>query len=127
MPYPLVSSTIDAQVPYRNIRPRYDETNYGAPTLDTGGVNAVKPLPKFSEENLVDWQHGLGASVRPNGNFTLSAPTVEGASTTLINLLTQLVDGTPPSKCIPIVEGSGISCTIKSVDQLLYPLPPFLM
>ena len=63
MPYPLVSSTIDAQVPYRNIRPRYDETNYGSPTLDTGSVNAVKPLPKFSEENLVDWQHSLGASV----------------------------------------------------------------
>jgi hypothetical protein len=138
-PLPEVHSSIDAlpvilinypQVPYRNVRPRYDGTNHGGPTLlhnDTGRVDAVKPLPKISEENLVNWQHAIGAPVPSNQSFILSAPTVEGASTTLINLLTRLVDNTPPSKCIPIVEGSGISCTINNVDQLLYPLPPFEM
>jgi hypothetical protein len=129
MPWPVILIN-HAQVPYRNIRPRYDGTNYGGPTLshnDTGHVDAVKPLPKISEESLVDWQHAIGALAPSNESFILSAPTVEGASTTLINLLTRLVDNTPPPECIPIVEGSGISCTIKNVDQLLYPLPPFEM
>lgn len=83
------------------------------------------PLPKLSEEQLVDWQHAIGALSKEG--YTLSAPTVEEASTTLIDLLAQLVVDTPPSECIPNVEGSGISCTIKDVDQLLYPLPPFAM
>jgi hypothetical protein len=94
---------------------------------DTGHVDAVKPLPKISKENLVNWQHTIGAPVPSNQSFILSTPMVEGASTTLINLLMRLVDNTPPSKCIPIVEGSRISCTINNIDQLLYPLPPFEM
>jgi hypothetical protein len=94
-------------VPYRNIRPRYDGTNYGGPTLsqnDTGRVDAVNPLPKISEEDLVNWQHAIGA-LPSNKSYELSAPTVEKASTTLIDLLKRLIDNTPPSKCIPISRG----------------------
>jgi hypothetical protein len=137
-PLPEVRSSIDVlaiilisyvQVPYRNIRPRYDGTNYGSPTLsqnDTGCVDAVNPLPKISEEDLVNWQHAIGA-LPSNKSYELSTPTVEKASTTLINLLKRLIDNTPLSKCIPIGRGNGISCTIENVDQLLYPLPPFEM
>jgi hypothetical protein len=77
------------QVPYRNIRSRYDGTNYGGPTLsqnDKGRVDAVNPLPKISEEDLVNWQQAIGA-LPSNKSYELSAPMVEKASTTLIDLL----------------------------------------
>ena len=103
-PLPEVCFSIDAlpfilinypQVPYHNIRPRYDGANYGGPTLlhnDTGHVDAVTPLPKISKEDLVNWQHAIGAL--SDKGFTTSTPMVEEASTTLINLLMQLVDNT---------------------------------
>ena len=111
-----------AQPSYRNTRPRYDD-----PAISDDETDHAD-LPKLSEEDLTDWQHAIGALV--DKSFTLSAPGVEEASTALLNLLTRLVNDTPASECLPkpnFQVAGGACCTINHVDQLVYPLPPFIM
>ena len=111
-----------AQPSYRNTRPRYDD-----PAISDDETDHAD-LPKLSEEDLTDWQHAIGALV--DKSFTLSAPGVEEVSTALLNLLTRLVNDTPASKCLPkpnFQVAGGACCTINHVDQLVYPLPPFIM
>ena len=111
-----------AQPSYRNTRPRYDD-----PAISDDETDHAD-LPKLSEEDLTDWQHAIGALV--DKSFTLSAPGVEEASTALLNLLTRLVNDTPASECLPkpnFQVTGGACCTINHVDQLVYPLPPFIM
>jgi hypothetical protein len=110
-----------AQLPYRNTRPRYDD-----PTIldDETDVD----LPKLSEEDLIDWQYRIGAL--SDTSYHLFAPKVEEATSALLLLLTRLVNDTPASECLPKPNPQvvgGVSCTIKHVDQLVYPLPPFIM
>ena len=111
-----------AQPSYRNTRPRYDD-----PAISDDETDHAD-LPKLSEEDLTDWQHAIGALV--DKSFTLSAPGVEEASTALLNLLMRLVNDTPASECLPkpnFQVAGGACCTINHVDQLVYPLPPFIM
>ena len=111
-----------AQPSYRNTRPCYDD-----PAISDDETDHAD-LPKLSEEDLTDWQHAIGALV--DKSFTLSAPGVEEASTALLNLLTRLVNDTPASECLPkpnFQVAGGACCTINHVDQLVYPLPPFIM
>ena len=111
-----------AQPSYHNTRPRYDD-----PAISDDETDHAD-LPKLSEEDLTDWQHAIGALV--DKSFTLSAPGVEEASTALLNLLTRLVNDTPASECLPkpnFQVAGGACCTINHVDQLVYPLPPFIM
>ena len=111
-----------AQPSYCNTRPRYDD-----PAISDDETDHAD-LPKLSEEDLTDWQHTIGALV--DKSFTLSAPGVEEASTALLNLLTRLVNDTPASECLPkpnFQVAGGACCTINHVDQLVYPLPPFIM
>ena len=111
-----------AQPSYCNTRPRYDD-----PAISDDETDHAD-LPKLSEEDLTDWQHAIGALV--DKSFTLSAPGVEEASTALLNLLTRLVNDTPASECLPkpnFQVAGGACCTINHVDQLVYPLPPFIM
>ena len=111
-----------AQPSYRNTRPHYDD-----PAISDDETDHAD-LPKLSEEDLTDWQHAIGALV--DKSFTLSAPGVEEASTALLNLLTRLVNDTPASECLPkpnFQVAGGACCTINHVDQLVYPLPPFIM
>ncbi|KAF8716483.1 hypothetical protein AX14_012315 [Amanita brunnescens Koide BX004] len=107
---------------YRNTRPRYDD-----PAISDDETDHAN-LPKLSEEDPMDWQHAISALV--DKSFTLSAPGVEEASTALLNLLTRLVNNTPAFECLPkpnFQVAGGACCTINHVDQLVYPLPPFII